>query len=78
MHVWVKVYWSGALKSGKDVLLYGKGVGKWFHSNAGEGKGMSWGGRNHHVDWKLEYDGKFKSGKVVYLKSSTNGKYFAR
>ena len=37
----LQVEWSGKLQSGKHVDLYGKGVGKYFHSNAGEKKGMS-------------------------------------
>ena len=47
---------AAAMCSGATVHLKGSGgssIGKYFHSNHGEGQGMSWGGKNGAVNWKV-------------------------
>jgi hypothetical protein len=63
-----------------EVHLKGHGsssIGKYSHSNAGEGAGMSWGGKNSNVNWKLEWNGELSSGAEVFLFGKAQGKYFA-
>lgn len=68
-----------ALESGTSVQIIGRCFGGYFHSNHGEGQGMSWGGKNDEVNWVLEFDDPVSSerGQMdVHIRSRTTGLYF--
>jgi hypothetical protein len=78
-----RIEYDGALTSGSDVHLYGKGAGQYLHSGGGEGGGgVAWGAKDNAGNgWRLEWEGALASGTAVHLfgKGSTftaGGAYF--
>jgi len=65
--------WDGKLHSGMEVHLFGKGLGKYLHSNAPEACGMSWGSLHQSAEglnWTLEWDEANESDESCRKKSS--------
>jgi len=70
MVVQLKGHGSGAWK------WNARNGGKYFHSNHGQGRGMSWGGSNQGVAWKLEWSGKLATGSDIQLFGKGRRKYW--
>lgn len=63
------------LTSGQAVHLRGLGIGKYLHSNMRENDGHSWGRKNDHLNWIVEFEGPVSSGMEIHLRNRTNGQY---